>query len=135
MPGVDFTREIELTRELASRRHHARAERGELHRVRALARGAARGRAAREDEVRVLKLVARTLRGLRRLSWTRRGGAVARSGSAGSRSAARRRIAAAYLRLVQAGYRVHWTDLRMTLQRLSRAVTPARAVVMSNWEI
>jgi hypothetical protein len=32
------------------------------------------------------------------------------------------------------GYRVHWTDLRMTLESYPRR-EPVRGVVMSNWEI
>jgi hypothetical protein len=40
----------------------------------------------------------------------------------------------AYLRLVARGYRVHWTDLRMTLDGYAQR-QPVRGVVMSNWEI
>ena len=43
-------------------------------------------------------------------------------------------FAPAYLRLVSRGYRVHWTDLRMTLESHPRR-DPAQGVVMSNWEI
>ena len=39
----------------------------------------------------------------------------------------------AYLHLIGHGYRVHWTDLRMTLRGRGEPV-PA-GVVMSNWEI
>ena len=41
----------------------------------------------------------------------------------------------AYLRLIQAGYRTHWTDLRTTLNGHPEVVPTAGAVVMSNWEI
>ncbi len=43
-------------------------------------------------------------------------------------------FAAAYLRLVTRGYRVHWTDLRMTLDGFAQR-TPDQGIVMSNWEI
>ena len=43
-------------------------------------------------------------------------------------------FASAYLRLVGRGYRVHWTDLRMTLESYPRR-DPVRGLVMSNWEI
>ena len=43
-------------------------------------------------------------------------------------------FADAYLRLVSAGFRVHWTDLRMLLQ--SHPQVPAmQGIVLSNWEI
>ena len=91
----------------------------------------AEGRSA--DELRVLKLVARDLEVFRRLlaalechAWER-----------GARRAALRCQTAnqpAYGALVDAGYRVQWTDLRMTLEGKGEA--PAgEAVVFSNWEI
>ena len=43
-------------------------------------------------------------------------------------------FASAYLRLVTRGYRVHWTDLRMTLEGYPQR-PPSRGFVMSNWEI
>jgi GNAT superfamily N-acetyltransferase len=43
-------------------------------------------------------------------------------------------FASAYAGLLGAGFRVHWTDLRMTLRDYGERVTGA-AVVMSNWEI
>jgi hypothetical protein len=39
-----------------------------------------------------------------------------------------------YLRLVELGYRVHWTDLRMLLEGYPQPL-PAEGVLMSNWEI
>ncbi|HEX3276123.1 MAG TPA: hypothetical protein VHR43_14800, partial [Gemmatimonadales bacterium] len=42
--------------------------------------------------------------------------------------------AEAYLRLVNAGYRVHWTDLRMILRGFAQ-VHPREGIVLSNWEI
>ena len=43
-------------------------------------------------------------------------------------------FADAYLRLIAAGYRVHWTDLRMILRGFP-AARPGQGVVLSNWEI
>jgi hypothetical protein len=43
-------------------------------------------------------------------------------------------FASAYLRLLARGYRVHWTDLRMTLEGFPRR-DPVCGVVLSNWEI
>jgi len=42
--------------------------------------------------------------------------------------------AEAYARLIDLGFRVHWTDLRMVL-RGSPQRAPRSGVVMSNWEI
>jgi hypothetical protein len=39
----------------------------------------------------------------------------------------------AYRQLVALGFRVHWTDLRMTLHDAPEPAT--RGIVMSNWEI
>jgi hypothetical protein len=43
-------------------------------------------------------------------------------------------FSSAYLRLVELGYRVHWTDLRMLLQGYPQR-TPTEGILMSNWEI
>ena len=40
----------------------------------------------------------------------------------------------AYLRLIELGYRVHWTDLRMLLQGYPQRI-PGEGILMSNWEI
>ena len=40
----------------------------------------------------------------------------------------------AYLSLIRASFRVHWTDLRMTLQGYPESGL-RQGVVMSNWEI
>jgi hypothetical protein len=39
-----------------------------------------------------------------------------------------------YLRLIELGYRVHWTDLRMILTGYPQRL-PAEGILMSNWEI
>ena len=43
-------------------------------------------------------------------------------------------FSAAYLKLVELGYRVHWTDLRMLLQGYPQRA-PKTGIIMSNWEI
>jgi hypothetical protein len=43
-------------------------------------------------------------------------------------------FADAYLRLVERGFRVHWTDLRMILRGYALAGQRG-GVVLSNWEI
>ena len=42
-------------------------------------------------------------------------------------------LPAAYAHLLSRGFRVHWTDLRMTLPDAPEA--GAEGIVMSNWEI
>jgi GNAT superfamily N-acetyltransferase len=130
-PGVDFTRELALTHELSLgdtaivRRHGALAGFVLWH---SAALAAARPR----DELRVLKIVAQDLDAFRELVDLVQGVA--------ERERVRRvsircqtRFAEAYLQLVSQGFRVHWTDLRMTLS--DRPEPEARGVVMSNWEI
>ena len=43
-------------------------------------------------------------------------------------------LAEAYLRLVDQGFRVHWTDLRMILRGYA-ATGPRQGIMLSNWEI
>ena len=130
-PGVDFTRELALTHELALgdtalvRRHDALTGFVLWH---SAALAAARPR----DELRVLKIVARDLETFRELVDVVQGVA--------ERERVRRvsircqtRFAAGYLQLLSQGFRVHWTDLRMTLS--DRPEPEMRGVVMSNWEI
>ena len=86
------------------------------------------------DEARVLKLAARDLEAFRRLI-----PAIERDAlNSGARQASFRCQTAydsAYQVLLDAGYLVHWTDLRMTLS--GKPELPARqgGVLFSNWEI
>jgi hypothetical protein len=86
-----------------------------------------------KDELRVLKLVARAPAAFDRLLDAL---PAAAAGEKVGRIAVRcqTEFAAAYLRLVARGYRVHWTDLRMTLEGFEQRA-PNRGIVMSNWEI
>lgn len=130
--GVDFSREIELTLDhrlgdVTLLSDDGRLAGFALWHVAPLAEG----RAA--DELRVLKLVARDLPVLLRLvsavecdAWT----AGARRVSIRCQSG----FQTAYSALIEAGYRVHWTDLRMTLQG-KQGAPAGESIVFSNWEI
>jgi len=131
-PGTDYTRELELTVELGLGDTALVEGKGGLeafvlwHSV-PLAEG--RG----PDEVRILKLVARDERAFT--------AAVAAAEAAAARAGIRRvsfrcqtNYEDAYRRLIARGYRVRWTDLRMTLEGYAERA-PDRGVVLSNWEI
>jgi GNAT superfamily N-acetyltransferase len=132
LPGVDFTREIALTRELNIGDTTLVREGGELAAF-ALWHSTPLAAGRPKDELRVLKLVARDSaafdRLLEELPLTAVGERVGRIALRCQTD-----FASAYLRLVRRGYRVHWTDLRMTLEGYPRR-DPAGGVVMSNWEI
>ena len=131
-PGRDFSREIALTLE---QRLGDVTLLAEQERVIGFAlwhtAPLAEGRSA--DELRVLKLVARDLEVFRRLIVA----LECHAWDSGARRVALRCQTAhqsAYGALVDAGYRVHWTDLRMTLEGKGEGM-PGEAVVFSNWEI
>jgi GNAT superfamily N-acetyltransferase len=132
VPGLDFTRECELT---------LQGELGDVVVVRdaggsllafALWHGVSLAQGRSLEELRILKLVAVDLASAQQ--------AIA----AVSDEAARRRMphvtarvqasqAALYAGLIREHWRVHWTDLRMTLATHPEPV--AKGVVLSNWEI
>jgi GNAT superfamily N-acetyltransferase len=132
LPGVDFTREIALTRELAIGDTTVIREGGELVSF-ALWHSTPLAAGRPKDELRVLKLVARDPAAFDRLLDAL---PAAAAGERVGRIAVRcqSEFAPAYLRLVTRGYRVHWTDLRMTLEGFEQRA-PSRGIVMSNWEI
>jgi GNAT superfamily N-acetyltransferase len=132
LPGVDFTREIALTRELAIGDTTLIREGRDLAAF-ALWHSTPLAAGRPKDELRVLKLVARDAAAFERLLDAL---PVAAAGEKVGRIAVRcqSEYAAAYLRLVARGYRVHWTDLRMTLQDFALR-KPDQGIVMSNWEI
>lgn len=131
-PGVDFTRELALTHELGLgdttlvRRGKKLAAFALWHSV-PLAAGRAR------DEARLLKIVAEDLPAFGEIvdavQWAAEGDRVRRI-SVRCQTA----FSAAYMQLARSDFRVHWTDLRMTLESYPEAA-PRTGVVMSNWEI
>ena len=131
-PGVDFSREVTLTHELGIGDTTLLRDGDELVAF-ALWHSTPLAAGRAKDEVRVLKLVARSLAAFERLLDALHGtAAVERVGRIAIRC--QTEYAEAYLRLIGAGYRVHWTDLRMILRELPQ--TPqGGGVVLSNWEI
>jgi GNAT superfamily N-acetyltransferase len=130
-PGVDFGREITLTRDLGVGDTTLLRDGGRLLAF-ALWHSTPLAAGRAKDEVRVLKLVARSLGDFERLLDALHGTAA---GERVGRIAIRcqTEYAEAYLRLIDAGYRVHWTDLRMILRGFPQP--PRHGVVLSNWEI
>jgi hypothetical protein len=132
MPGVDFTRELALTRDLGI------GDTTLLREGRTLVGFAlwhstplASGRP--KDELRVLKLVAANPTAFERLVQSVQSSATSERVN---RVAIRcqTEFGAAYLKLIELGYRVHWTDLRMLLEGYPHRV-PGGGILMSNWEI
>jgi GNAT superfamily N-acetyltransferase len=130
--GIDFSREILLTAELGL---------GDTSLVEgdtgldamAVWHSAPLADSRTRDEVRVLKLAARS-----DAAFDAAIGAVeAAAAKAGIRRIAVRcqsRYAEAFRRLVARGYRVRWTDLRMTYEGYAERHAPS-GVLFSNWEI
>ena len=132
IPGVDFTRELALSRDLGI------GDTTLIRDGRALAGFAlwhsiplAAGRP--KDELRILKLVATTPEAFEHLIQAVQ---LSASSERVSRVAIRcqTEFTNAYLKLIELGYRVHWTDLRMLLQDYPQR-SPTKGVLMSNWEI
>lgn len=132
-PGVDFSRELVLTLE------HQLGDTTMLSgpdglRGFALWHTAPLALGRSGEEIRLLKVVAvDTAAFLEVVAAAERHGA---STAAAHRVSVRCQtvFAAAYAGLLAAGFRVHWTDLRMALRGFGEQVTGA-AVLMSNWEI
>ncbi len=134
LPGTDFTRELQATSDLRIGdtlllRDATGALLGfALYHTSPLAAGRP------QDELRILKLVARDMNAFER---------VVAAAEAAALATEIRRISlrcqtiqsAAYLRLMSLGFRTHWTDLRMTLATHPELSLPPGAVVFSNWEI
>jgi GNAT superfamily N-acetyltransferase len=132
LPGVDFSRELALTRELGigdtTLCRNGRSLSGfALWHSTPLAAGRPK------DELRVLKLVAASPAAFEGLVQALHLSAVHERVS---RIAIRcqTEFTPLYLRLIDLGYRVHWTDLRMLLQGYPQRIPP-EGIVMSNWEI
>jgi len=130
--GIDFSREILLTAELGLG-DTSLVESGTGFDALAVWHSAPLADSRTRDEVRVLKLVARDDAAF--------DAAIAAVEAAAAKAGIRRiavrcqsRYDGAFRRLIARGYRVRWTDLRMTYEGYpERHAT--RGVVFSNWEI
>jgi GNAT superfamily N-acetyltransferase len=132
VPGLDFTREIELTARLDLGDTVLLTE-GDRVRGFALCHTAPLVEGRQREEVRVLKMVLDRDEDLEPM--TRRLSDFARR-HATRRFAIRMQgeYPAAFARLAAMGARVRWTDLRMTLTGREE-VTSRTGLVLSNWEI
>lgn len=132
-PGFDFTREIDLTIEQAvGDVTLVRGAAGELLGF-ALWHSAPLVSGRVGEEIRILKLAATDLGGAIRVLEAVEGEAR-RGGMERITLRCQTSYPALYARLLADGFRVHWTDLRMTL---SGHGEPPRGegVLLSNWEI
>ena len=132
VPGVDFSREILLTAELGLG-DTSLVDGNQGLEALALWHSAPLADSRTRDEVRVLKLAARDDAAF--------DAAIAGVEAAAARAGIRRiavrcqsRYDDAFQRLITRGYRVRWTDLRMTFEGYPEQHA-ARGVVFSNWEI
>jgi GNAT superfamily N-acetyltransferase len=130
--GIDFSREILLTSELGLGDTSLVEGDAGLDAL-AVWHSAPLADTRTRDEVRVLKLVARDAASFDAVI----SAVEAAAAKAGIRRIAIRcqsRYADAFRRLIARGYRVRWTDLRMTYEGYPEQHAP-RGVVFSNWEI
>lgn len=131
-PGVDFTREMELSERLGLGDTVVLERDGEVAGF-ALCHTAALIDGRSGDELRVLKVAASDDEALDAVL----GGAEWVAHRAGLKRVGVRcqtAFADAYRHLIERGWMVHWTDLRMTLAGFPEREVP-RGVVWSNWEI
>jgi GNAT superfamily N-acetyltransferase len=131
-PGYDFSRELMLTEELGVGDTIV-LEQGGIRGF-ALWHHAALVEARPPEELRLLKLFADSRETLDSLLAVLE---VCATEVALGRIAVRAqtRFRDAYTLLVQRGYRVRWTDLRMTLEGYDSLTLPQGEVLFSNWEI
>ena len=132
VPGCDFSREMLLTAELGLG-DTSLVEGHQGLDAMALWHSAPLADTRARDEVRVLKLAARSDAAFE--------AAVASVEAAAAKAGIRRvavrcqtRFADAFRRLIARGYRVRWTDLRMSYEGYAER-HPANGVLFSNWEI
>lgn len=131
-PRVDYTREILLTAELGLG-DTSLVKAGERLAAVVLWHAAPLAESRLGDEIRVLKLAASDERAF--------DAAISATEAAAARLGVRRiavrcetRFADAFRRLSERGYRVRWTDLRMTHAGNPEPPPPA-GILFSNWEI
>jgi len=132
VPGIDFSREILLTAELGLGDTSLVESDTGLDAL-AVWHSAPLADSRTRDEVRVLKLAARDAAAF--------DAAISAVEAAAAKAGIRRiavrcqsRYDAAFRRLIARGYRVRWTDLRMTFEGYPEQHA-AQGVVFSNWEI
>jgi GNAT superfamily N-acetyltransferase len=131
-PGVDFGREIQLTQELGLGDVLVVGPPGGVTGF-ALCHSAPLAENGSRDESRVLKAAALSLDALLAVldaaaEW------AARQGSRRIGCRCQGAYGEAYRALIGRGFRVRWTDLRMTLSGHPEAA-PAAGIVWSNWEV
>lgn len=131
--GLDFTREARLTLDNGLGDITV-VRRGDEWSAMALWHSTALAAGRSPDEIRILKVAARDRAGFRAVVQ----GVVAEAAARGLGRVAIRcqtGFRDAYGDLIAAGFRVHWTDLRMILAEYPERQPPGDAVVFSNWEI
>ncbi len=131
-PGYDFSREINLTQNLALGDTLVLERGGDIDGF-ALCHTAPLVEGRGRDELRVLKLVARTESDVDTLV-TQLADYARRSGTRRVAMRMQGEYSRLYGNLIKRGARVRWTDLRMTLSGYPEP-SRADAVVLSNWEI
>jgi GNAT superfamily N-acetyltransferase len=132
LSGVDFTRELVLSHDLGIGDTTLVREGGALAAF-ALWHSTPLAAGRAKDELRVLKLVAANPFAFERVLQALQ---LSAAHDRVTRIAIRcqTEFSDAYLRLIDLGYRVHWTDLRMLLPGFPQRV-PTEGILMSNWEI
>ncbi|MDP3909280.1 MAG: GNAT family N-acetyltransferase [Gemmatimonadales bacterium] len=135
LPGIDFSREILLTAELGLGDTSLVARPDGALDAMVLWHSIPLAESRTRDEVRVLKLAARSAEAFDAAI----GAVEAAAAHAGIRRVAVRcqsRYHDAFRRLIARGYRVRWTDLRMIYEGYAeRDLTTPDGVLFSNWEI
>jgi GNAT superfamily N-acetyltransferase len=132
LPGYDYTREIQLTRELALGDTLLLRDHGALVGF-ALCHSAPLVEGRTRDELRVLKLVLRDESQFESVI-PQLAGLAHRAGTARASLRLQGEYGSVFHRLLAHGARVRWTDLRMALSGYEERM-PAAGVVLSNWEI
>lgn len=133
-PGVDYTRELALTLDLGLGDTTILEGQDGQPLAFALWHAAALAQGRPNDELRVLKVVARDLAAFRAVLRLVEGQAMMRGTIQRVSLRCQTAFADAYAALLDDGYRVHWTDLRMTMPDAPERYA-APGIVMSNWEI
>lgn len=132
LPEYDFSREIQLTEEMALGDTLMLMD-GSSVRGFALCHSVPLVEGRVREELRVLKLVVRSEDDFDSLV-TLLADHARRSGTRRVAIRMEGQYPAAYRRLMRRGARVRWSDLRMTLDGFAEPV-PASGIVLSNWEI